>query len=205
MSVFSEEQRRKYFHRMAVGEFLGAFSMSEPGAGSDVASLSARAVRDWDDWLITGSKYWCTFADAADFIVVIARTSPVDETRRHVGISAFLVEKERYKFPPGLSGQSIPKIGYFGWKTWNWPSTGSESPPQICSARKVRRSTLSPLGSRSAVFRPLRALSRVHAARSKTLSPMRKDPFNSASRSLTFRRFVSSLRIWRQRSRRRVN
>lgn len=118
MSVFSEEQRRKYFHRMAAGEFLGAFSMSEPAAGSDVASLSCRAVRDGDDWLISGNKYWCTFADAADFIIVIARTTPVDEKRRHAGISAFLVEKERYKFPRGLSGQPIPKIGYFGWKTW---------------------------------------------------------------------------------------
>ena len=82
MSVFNVEQRRKYFHRMAAGEFLGAFSMSEPAAGSDVASLSCRAVRDGDDWLISGNKYWCTFADAADFIIVIARTAPVDEKRR---------------------------------------------------------------------------------------------------------------------------
>ena len=51
MSVFNEDQRRKYFHRMAAGEFLGAFWMSEPAAGSDVASLSCSAVRDGDDWL----------------------------------------------------------------------------------------------------------------------------------------------------------
>ena len=128
LSAFNEAQRRKYFHRMAAGEFLGAFSMSEPGAGSDVASLSCQARRDGDDWLITGNKYWCTFADAADFIVVVARTSPMDKRRRHAGISAFILEKERGSFPPGLSGQPIPKIGYFGWKTYELAFDGVRVP-----------------------------------------------------------------------------
>jgi len=128
LSAFNEDQRRKYFHRMAAGEFLGAFSMSEPGAGSDVASLSCQARRDGDDWLITGNKYWCTFADAADFIVVVARTSPMDKRRRHAGISAFILEKERGSFPPGLSGQPIPKIGYFGWKTYELAFDGVRVP-----------------------------------------------------------------------------
>lgn len=128
LSAFNEDQRRKYFHRMAAGEFLGAFSMSEPGAGSDVASLSCQARRDGDDWLITGNKYWCTFADAADFIVVVARTSPMDKRRRHAGISAFILEKERGCFPPGLSGQPIPKIGYFGWKTYELAFDGVRVP-----------------------------------------------------------------------------
>ncbi len=128
LSAFNEDQRRKYCHRMAAGEFLGAFSMSEPGAGSDVASLSCQARRDGDDWLITGNKYWCTFADAADFIVVVARTSPMDKRRRHAGISAFILEKERGSFPPGLSGQPIPKIGYFGWKTYELAFDGVRVP-----------------------------------------------------------------------------
>ncbi len=64
----SDDQRRKYFPRMARGEFLGAFSLSEPDAGSDLANVSCRAVRDGDEWVINGTKTWCTFADGADFI-----------------------------------------------------------------------------------------------------------------------------------------
>src|SRR6266852_2670060 len=113
----SDDQRRKYFPRMARGEFLGAFSLSEPDAGSDLANVSCRAVRDGDEWVINGTKTWCTFADGADFIQLFARTS-TDENRRHVGISQFMIEKERGKLPPGCSGSPIRKIGYFGWRTW---------------------------------------------------------------------------------------
>jgi alkylation response protein AidB-like acyl-CoA dehydrogenase len=116
---FTEEQRREYLPRMARGEFLGAFALSEPDAGSDVANVSCRAKKDGDDWIINGTKTWCTFADGADFIVLFARTNqPSDPKRRHEGISQFLVLKERGKFPPGLTAAPIRKIGYFGWKTW---------------------------------------------------------------------------------------
>lgn len=114
----NDEQRKKYFPRMARGEFLGAFSLSEPDAGSDLANVSCRATRDRDEWVINGTKTWCTFADGADFIQLFARTSTPDEQRRHVGISQFMLEKERGKLPPGVSGSPIRKIGYFGWKTW---------------------------------------------------------------------------------------
>ena len=63
--------------RAARGEFLQAAALSEPGTGSDLASISCRAVRDGDEWVITGNKYWCTFADGADYITVFARTSTV--------------------------------------------------------------------------------------------------------------------------------
>lgn len=115
----SDEQKKKYMTKMAKGEFLGAFALSEPNTGSDVASLSCRARRDGDSWLITGNKYWCTFADGADYIMVMARTDPeVDPNHRHRGISAFMVEKPRGELPPGVQGSPIPKIGYHGWKTW---------------------------------------------------------------------------------------
>jgi alkylation response protein AidB-like acyl-CoA dehydrogenase len=114
----SEEQKRKYLPRMARGEFLGAFSLSEPDAGSDLANVSCRATREGDEWVINGTKTWCTFADGADFIHLFARTSPPEEKRRHVGITQFIVEKERGKLPVGCSGSPIRKIGYFGWKTW---------------------------------------------------------------------------------------
>ena len=115
----TESQRERYLARMVKGEFLGAYALSEPNAGSDVANISCRARKDGDSWLITGSKYWCTFADGADFIMVFARTDPeVDPKRRHAGITAFMVEKPRGELPEGVGGNPIPKIGYFGWKTW---------------------------------------------------------------------------------------
>ena len=115
--AFSPEQKQRFLPRMASGQMLCAFSMSEPGTGSDISGLSCRAERDGDDWLITGNKYWCTFADGADAILVLARTEPKG-AKPHQGISAFLVEKPRGELPQGVSGAPIPKIGYFGWKTW---------------------------------------------------------------------------------------
>ena len=73
--MMSEEQRARYLPRMAKGEFLGAFSMSEPNAGSDISNISCRARKDGASYLISGNKYWCTFADGADFLIIIARTS----------------------------------------------------------------------------------------------------------------------------------
>jgi alkylation response protein AidB-like acyl-CoA dehydrogenase len=117
--MMSDDQKARYLPRMASGDLLCAFSMSEPGTGSDISQLSCRAERDGDDYLITGNKYWCTFADGADAILVLARTEPRREgVKPHHGITAFLVEKPRGALPDGVSGTPIPKIGYFGWKTW---------------------------------------------------------------------------------------
>jgi len=119
LKAMTPEQKKIYLPRMAKGDFLGAFSLSEPDAGSDVANISCRARRVGDEWEITGNKYWCTFADGADFIMVFARTDPtVDPRARHKGISAFMVEKPRGRLPEGVAGTVIPKIGYFGWTTW---------------------------------------------------------------------------------------
>jgi alkylation response protein AidB-like acyl-CoA dehydrogenase len=119
MEEMSEELRAEIMPKVARGAFLGALAMSEPNAGSDLSNITTRAVKDGDDYLITGNKYWCTFADGADFITVIARTSPPkDPNRRHDGLSAFMLEKPRGELPAGVSGSPIPKIGYFGWKTW---------------------------------------------------------------------------------------
>ena len=111
-------QKQAYLPRIATGEFLGAFAMSEPNTGSDIASLSCRAKKDGDSYLITGNKYWCTFADGADYLMVMARTSPMDPKRRHLGVSMFIIPKKRGELPPGVQGSPIPKIGYFGWKTF---------------------------------------------------------------------------------------
>jgi alkylation response protein AidB-like acyl-CoA dehydrogenase len=120
-----------YLPRVVRGEFLAGTALSEPDTGSDLASISCRAVRDGDDWVLTGNKYWCTFADGADYLVIFARTSPPPSAdKRWKGISAFLVEKERGKFPSGMSGSPIPKIGYFGWKTFELALDGVRVPSQ---------------------------------------------------------------------------
>ncbi len=119
LKALAPQQKSEYLPRMARGEFLGAFSLSEPNAGSDVANITCRAVRAGGHWEITGNKYWCTFADQADFILVFARTEPkVDPRARHRGITAFMVEKPRGALPAGVQGSVIPKIGYHGWTTW---------------------------------------------------------------------------------------
>jgi acyl-CoA dehydrogenase len=129
IDLLSEDQRKVLLPRIASGDYLAAMSLSEPDTGSDLASISCRAERDGDEWVITGSKYWCTFADGADYIVLFARTSPSpDENRRHLGISTFIIDKERGKLPPGVRGSEIPKIGYFGWKTWELAFDGFRLP-----------------------------------------------------------------------------
>ena len=83
----TEEQRRDWLPRMLGGELLGAYCLSEAHAGSDPAAMRTRAVREGDDYVITGAKAWITHAGQADFYQVMARTS--DDRSR--GVSCFLV------------------------------------------------------------------------------------------------------------------
>jgi len=84
----SEELKTHYVPRVCSGEVQASYALSEADAGSDVASMTTRAVRDGDDWLISGSKVWITNAGISDVYTVFARTSE----DRHTGITAFLVE-----------------------------------------------------------------------------------------------------------------
>jgi alkylation response protein AidB-like acyl-CoA dehydrogenase len=84
----SEELRQRYVPRVCSGDSQCSYALSEADAGSDVASMTTRAVRDGDDWIITGSKAWITNAGISDLYTVFARTS----NDRHTGITAFLVE-----------------------------------------------------------------------------------------------------------------
>ena len=116
---WSEEKRLELTRKAARGEYLSAIALSEPNAGSDLAKVSCRAVLDGDEWVITGNKYWCTFADGADYIQLLARTeTPHEDNPNHEGLKNFIIEKPRGELPNGCSGSPIPKIGYFGWKTW---------------------------------------------------------------------------------------
>ncbi len=89
------EQRERFVPDMVAGRCLGAYSLSEPGSGSDAAGLTTRAVRDGDTYRITGTKAWVTHGGVADRYLVMARTG--DEGAR--GISAFVVDADQ----PGLS------------------------------------------------------------------------------------------------------
>jgi len=87
----SEELKQKYVPRVAAGEVQASYCLSEADAGSDVAAMRTRAVRDGDDYVLTGSKYWITNAGISDLYTVFAKTDPDAGGR---GISCFLVEKE---------------------------------------------------------------------------------------------------------------
>ena len=101
----TEAQKQRYLPRLATGEILSAFSLSEPGAGSDAAGLRTTAVRKGDRYVLNGSKQWCTNGDHADVVCVFAT---VDAAKRAKGITAFLVERGT----PGFSvGKKEKKMG----------------------------------------------------------------------------------------------
>src|SRR5882757_1256185 len=101
------EQRDRWLPDMLAGDLLGAYALSEPNAGSDAAALNTRAVRDGDDYLVTGTKAWITHGGIADFYTVMVRTS---EDRTH-GVSCVLADADT----PGLSaGPPERKMGMTG-------------------------------------------------------------------------------------------
>jgi len=94
----SDAQRKRYIPKLASGEFIGAWALTEPGSGSDAASARCAAVRKGDRWLINGTKTFCTNGHYADVVVVIAVT---DRDKGTHGLSAFVVEKGTKGFRPG--------------------------------------------------------------------------------------------------------
>jgi len=97
--------------RVASGEWQGSYCLSEPEAGSDVAAMKTRAVRDGDDYVLNGRKLWITNAGISDFYTVFAKTDP---DAKHRGISAFVVEKT---FPGFSVGKVEEKMGMRGSPT----------------------------------------------------------------------------------------
>jgi alkylation response protein AidB-like acyl-CoA dehydrogenase len=107
----SEELRRRYVPPVAAGDLQASFSLSEPGAGSDIAAMTTRAVRDGDGYVLTGRKAWVTNAGVSGLYTVFATTDPVARRR---GISAFAVERDT----PGFSiGKLERKMGLRGSPT----------------------------------------------------------------------------------------
>ncbi|MEI5672187.1 MULTISPECIES: acyl-CoA dehydrogenase family protein [unclassified Nocardioides] len=107
----SPELKQKYLTKLAAGEGLFSYCLSEPDAGSDAASMKTRAVRDGDDWVLNGTKRWITNAGVSDYYTVLAVTDPDARTK---GISAFVVEKS----DEGVSfGAPEKKLGIKGSPT----------------------------------------------------------------------------------------
>ena len=118
----TDEQRARLLPVMAAGEITGAFSMSEPGCGSDVAAITSRAVRDGEDWVLTGQKMWLTNGGSSTIVAVLVRTDDEAEpdAKVHRRMSTFLIEKPA-GFGEVLPGLVIPgkieKMGYKGVDT----------------------------------------------------------------------------------------
>lgn len=107
----TEEQKKKYVPKLASGEYLGAFCLTEPEAGSDAGALKTKAVKQDDHYVLNGSKVFITNGGEADVYIVFASTNP---TRGSRGISAFIVEKNT---PGFIVGKDEKKMGLHGSKT----------------------------------------------------------------------------------------
>ena len=111
----SDAQKDAYLPRLAAGEIRSCFSMTEPGAGSDVQAIITTARREGDEFVINGSKMWVTNGDRASVIALLVKTDP-DAEPRHTGMTALLVDKL-----PGVADQGglqvsppLGKLGYHG-------------------------------------------------------------------------------------------
>jgi butyryl-CoA dehydrogenase len=111
----TEEQRQRYLPRMATGELHFAYSMTEPHAGSDVQAIRTRAVREGDEYVITGQKMWATNGLRSSGVMLLAKTDP-EADPPHRGMTAFVVEKEpNVHEQPGLTiSKPLKKLGYKG-------------------------------------------------------------------------------------------
>jgi alkylation response protein AidB-like acyl-CoA dehydrogenase len=90
LELGTEEQKKRYLRKMLRGDEIWCQLFSEPGAGSDVASLTTVAVRDGDEWILNGQKVWTSGAQYSDFGAVIARTDPT--VPKHAGITMFIID-----------------------------------------------------------------------------------------------------------------
>ncbi|GAA3038225.1 hypothetical protein GCM10020000_15500 [Streptomyces olivoverticillatus] len=118
----TQEQREHFLPRMATGEVRGAFSMSEPGLGSDVSAITSKGVREGDEYVLNGQKMWLTNGGSSTLVAVLCRTDEghPEGTAPHKSMTTFLIEKEPGfgQVKPGLTiPGKIEKMGYKGVDT----------------------------------------------------------------------------------------
>lgn len=97
----TDAQKREFLPRMASGEWLGAFALSEADAGSDASALTTQAVRDGDDWILNGTKVWVSNGDRSQVILTMVRTDQPGDRHGSRGISAFIITPELQGFNVG--------------------------------------------------------------------------------------------------------
>jgi acyl-CoA dehydrogenase len=129
MQTVDERQRAAYLAPYVAGETVSAIGISEPGAGSDPAGMTTRAVRDGDDWVINGRKIWISRAADADFTILMAVTD--SEKRARGGISAFLVDKGTPGFNvlrriPMIGGANTYEVALEDCRVEGWKLLGTE-------------------------------------------------------------------------------
>ncbi len=117
----TEAQKEHWLPKISAGEVLPTAVFTEPNTGSDLGSLRTRAVREGDDYIVTGNKTWITHAARASVMTLLARTDP--DTKDHKGLSMFIAEKapgtEGNDFPTdGMTGGEIEVLGYRGMKEY---------------------------------------------------------------------------------------
>jgi alkylation response protein AidB-like acyl-CoA dehydrogenase len=117
----TQEQKEYFLPKMAAGEIRGAFSMSEPGLGSDVSAIRTKAVRDGDDYVVNGQKMWLTNGGTANLVAVLCRTEDGHDAP-HQNMTTLLIEKEPgFGANPAVPGLTVPgkiqKMGYKGVDT----------------------------------------------------------------------------------------
>ena len=133
----TEEQRERYLPRMATGELRSAYSMTEPHAGSDVQAIRTRAVREGDEYVITGQKTWVTNGLRAGMVMLLAKTDP-DADPPHRGMTGFIVEKEAgVAEQPGLTiPPRLRKLGYKGVESTELVFDGFRTPADSVLGRE---------------------------------------------------------------------
>ncbi|SIS80449.1 acyl-CoA dehydrogenase family protein [Paracoccus saliphilus] len=125
----TDAQKEHWLPRLASGEILPTAVFTEPNTGSDLGSLRTRAVKDGEDWKVTGNKTWITHAARTHIMTLLARTDP--ETTDYRGLSMFIAEKtpgdDGDPFPtPGMTGGEIEVLGYRGMKEYELGFDGFE-------------------------------------------------------------------------------
>jgi (2S)-methylsuccinyl-CoA dehydrogenase len=127
----TEEQKQEWLPKIAAGEILPTAVFTEPNTGSDLGSLRTRAVKEGDEYVVTGNKTWITHASRSDLMTLLVRTNP--ETKDWRGLSMMLAPKVRgtedNPFPtPGMTGGEIKVLGYRGMKEYELGFDGFKVP-----------------------------------------------------------------------------
>jgi alkylation response protein AidB-like acyl-CoA dehydrogenase len=128
MKFGSDEQKEKYLPRMATGEIRAAFSLSEPGLGSDVQAISTRAKKDGDAWVINGQKMWVTNGLRSGLVFLLAKSDP-DADPPYKGMTCIITEKE-----PGEAENKGDR---------RWATRASSPPSSSTTATSARRTASS--------------------------------------------------------------